>query len=137
LPAKNLLGVPWLVAFALQADGWILRTDIIWEKSSCLPESAKDRLTRSHEYIFLFSKTDDYYYDPDPIRELTGNEATWEEYEAARGRGFHDHKHDGHRGMMQRKNPGFRSVTHPLGRNCRTVWRSHSRGSTLLCSPRS
>ena len=63
LPAKNLLGIPWRVALALQADGWILRQDIIWHKPNPMPESVTDRCTKAHEYIFLFSKSPKYYYD--------------------------------------------------------------------------
>lgn len=66
---KQLLGIPWRVAFALQDTGYILRSEIIWYKTVCLPESVKDRPSRVHETIFLFSKTKDYYYDADAIRE--------------------------------------------------------------------
>lgn len=69
LKAKDLIGVPWKIAFALQADGWYLRTDIIWNKPNCQPESVKDRPTRSHEYVFLFSKSERYYYDWQAIME--------------------------------------------------------------------
>jgi len=63
LKPKDLIGVPWKLAFALQADGWYLRTDIVWNKPNCQPESVKDRPTRSHEFIFLFSKSERYHYD--------------------------------------------------------------------------
>ena len=66
---KNILGIPWRVAFALQDDGWILRQDIIWHKPNPMPESVKDRCTKSHEYIFLLSKTGKYYYDYKAIQE--------------------------------------------------------------------
>lgn len=69
LKPKDLIGVPWKLAFALQADGWYLRTDIIWNKPNCQPESVKDRPTRSHEYVFLFSKSERYYYDWQAIME--------------------------------------------------------------------
>lgn len=69
LKEKDLLGIPWRVAFALQDDGWYLRSDIIWAKGSPMPESVKDRPTRSHEYIFLLSKQSRYYYDADAIAE--------------------------------------------------------------------
>jgi site-specific DNA-methyltransferase (cytosine-N4-specific) len=69
LPAKNLIGIPWRVAFALQNDGWVLRSDIIWNKPNPTPESVPDRPTRAHEYIFLFSKSSSYFYDSDAIRE--------------------------------------------------------------------
>ena len=67
--AKNLLGVPWKVAFALQDAGWILRQDIIWHKPNPMPESVRDRCTKSHEYIFLFSKKAKYYFDNEAIKE--------------------------------------------------------------------
>lgn len=69
LPRKNLLGMPWRVAFALQADGWILRQDIIWNKPNPMPESVKDRCTKAHEYIFLLSKQAKYYFDNEAIKE--------------------------------------------------------------------
>jgi DNA modification methylase len=69
LKAKDLLGIPWMVAFALRADGWFLRCDIVWEKTNPMPESVRDRPTRSHEYIFLLSKSKKYYYDPESIKE--------------------------------------------------------------------
>lgn len=69
LKPKDLIGVPWKLAFALQADGWYLRTDIIWNKPNCQPESVKDRPTRSHEYLFFFSKSEKYYYDWQAIME--------------------------------------------------------------------
>ncbi len=69
LPPKNLLGVPWRVAFALQDDGWILRNDIIWAKPNGMPESVTDRLSTKHEHMFMFSKSPRYWFDLDPIRE--------------------------------------------------------------------
>lgn len=69
LPEKNLVGIPWRVAFALQDDGWILRSDIIWAKPNTMPESVKDRPTRSHEYLFLLSKSARYHYDAAAIAE--------------------------------------------------------------------
>lgn len=72
LKPKDLIGIPWKLAFALQRDGWYLRSDIIWHKPNCMPESVKDRPTRSHEYVFLFSKSERYYYNNDAIREENG-----------------------------------------------------------------
>lgn len=69
LKPKDLIGVPWKLAFALQESGWYLRSDIIWHKPNAMPESVKDRPTRSHEYIFLFSKKDNYYFDSNAIME--------------------------------------------------------------------
>lgn len=65
---KDLIGIPWMVAFALRADGWYLRSDVIWAKRNCMPESVKDRPTKSHEYIFLLAKSQKYYYDADAIK---------------------------------------------------------------------
>ena len=69
LKPKDLIGIPWRVAFALQADGWYLRQDIIWHKPNPMPESVTDRCTKSHEYIFLLSKSKSYYYDYEAIKE--------------------------------------------------------------------
>ena len=69
LKRKELIGIPWRVAFALQADGWYLRQDIIWSKPNPMPESVTDRCTKAHEYIFLLSKSPRYFYDADAIRE--------------------------------------------------------------------
>jgi DNA modification methylase len=69
LKPKDLIGIPWRVAFALQADGWYLRSDIIWHKPNPMPESVTDRPTRSHEHIFLLTKRDRYYYDHEAIKE--------------------------------------------------------------------
>jgi DNA modification methylase len=69
LKPKDLLGIPWRLAFALQADGWYLRADNIWYKPNCQPESVKDRPTRAHEYIFMFSKSERYFYDYDAAQE--------------------------------------------------------------------
>ena len=66
---KDLVGIPWMVAFALRADGWYLRQDIIWNKPNPMPESVKDRCTKSHEYIFLLSKSKKYYYDYEAIKQ--------------------------------------------------------------------
>lgn len=66
---KDLIGIPWMLAFALRADGWYLRQDIIWHKPNPMPESVKDRCTKSHEYIFMLSKSPKYYYDADAIKE--------------------------------------------------------------------
>lgn len=74
LKPKDLIGIPWMVAFALRADGWYLRQDIIWNKPNPMPESVNDRCTKSHEYIFLFSKSRKYYFDQESILEpVSGN----------------------------------------------------------------
>jgi site-specific DNA-methyltransferase (cytosine-N4-specific) len=69
LKPKDLIGVPWKVAFALQADGWYLRSDIIWHKPNAHPESVKDRPSRVHEYVFLLTQSEDYFYDHDAVKE--------------------------------------------------------------------
>ena len=69
LPPKNLIGIPWRVAFALQDDGWILRSDIIWHKPNPMPESVTDRCTKAHEYVFLLAKSERYFYDAAAIAE--------------------------------------------------------------------
>lgn len=73
LKDKDLIGIPWMVAFALRADGWYLRQDIIWAKPNPMPESVKDRCTKAHEYIFLLSKSPKYYYDYEAIKEPVSN----------------------------------------------------------------
>ena len=69
LKNKDLIGIPWMLAFALRADGWYLRQDIIWHKPNPMPESVKDRCTKAHEYIFLFSKKPQYFFDSEGIKE--------------------------------------------------------------------
>ena len=73
LKPKDLIGVAWMVAMALQLDGWYLRSDIIWHKPNCQPESVKDRVTVSHEYLFMFSKSENYYFDQEAIKETTAD----------------------------------------------------------------
>jgi DNA modification methylase len=71
LKEKDLIGIPWMLAFALRADGWYLRQDIIWHKPNPMPESVQDRCTKAHEYIFLLSKSQKYYYDYESIKEVS------------------------------------------------------------------
>jgi DNA modification methylase len=114
LKPKDLVGIPWRVALALQADGWYLRSDIIWHKPNAMPESVKDRCTKAHEYIFLLSKSKKYYYDADAIREpLSAHRAKQAGQKVEPGnrqRGSEGH-FDGHKWFMN-----------PLGRNKRSVW---------------
>ena len=90
LKPKDLLGIPWRLALALQQAGWYLRSDIIWHKPNAMPESVKDRPTRSHEYIFMFSKTEKYYYNHSAVREGNGRNrrSVWSVNTSASG-----HKH--------------------------------------------
>lgn len=76
LKAKDLIGIPWMLAFALRADGWYLRQDIIWAKPNPMPESVKDRCTKSHEHIFLLSKSPKYYFDAEAISEPIAGAST-------------------------------------------------------------
>lgn len=116
---KELLGLPWRVALALQADGWRLRSDIIWWKPNVLPESVTDRPTRAHEYVFLLTKHPGYFYDADAIREsfaestLTGSPM----HERKAGSAFVD----GVPGRG-RQNGGRVVMPNAAGRNARTVW---------------
>jgi DNA modification methylase len=88
LKPKDLMGVPWRVAFALQADGWWLRQDIIWAKPNPMPESVRDRCTKAHEYLFLLTKSERYYFDADAISEAVAEDTP---ARAERGRSD-DHK---------------------------------------------
>ena len=73
LKDKDLVGIPWMLAFAMRKDGWWLRQDIVWDKPNCMPESVQDRCTKSHEYLFLFSKSKSYFFDYKAIRSETSN----------------------------------------------------------------
>ena len=73
---KDLIGVPWMLAFALRRDGWYLRQDIVWNKSNCMPESVRDRCTKRHEFIFLLSKAPKYYFDAEAISEPIAGSST-------------------------------------------------------------
>lgn len=73
LKPKDLIGVPWRLAFSLQDDGWFLRSDVVWNKPNAMPESVKDRPVRSHEYLFMLTKSKSYYYDHEAIKEATGD----------------------------------------------------------------
>lgn len=121
----RLLGMPWRVALALVADGWILRSDIIWHKPNAMPSSVKNRPTTDHEYIFMFSKSSNYYYNADAIREP---HITFSENSKMRGGRNHFGKIKGT--PEEGKNSGnpnlhggrWDQAFHPLGRNKRTVW---------------
>lgn len=120
LKPKDLIGIPWRLAFALQADGWWLRSDCIWNKPNALPESVKDRPTKSHEYVFLLSKSRRYWYDADAIRQGFDPES---ERRSKRGRGK-DHKYTGDQraARAQTFHTDVRHCFNPKGRNRRTVW---------------
>ena len=121
----QLLGMPWRVALALVEDGWKLRSDVIWHKPNAMPHSAKTRPTHDHEYIFLFSKSDDYFYDADSIREP---HVTFSEHSKMRGGRNHLGKRNGtpevgkNGGNSNLHNGRWDQAFHPQGRNKRTVW---------------
>lgn len=125
---KNLNGIPWLLAFALKADGWILRQDIIWNKPNAMPEQTTDRCTKSHEYIFLLSKQRRYYFDataikepavgygPGDTRRRRGNSASF------RGGGAYTHdRAQNNSASVERKSHGL-TLNETGKRNRRSVW---------------
>lgn len=112
---KDMVPIPWMVAMALQADGWWLRSDIIWHKPNPMPESVRDRPTKAHEYLFLFAKGHNYYYDADAVRVKTGRESAWDEKRAVAARTSGNLTE----GKQAWKRPNY---THPSGRSLRTVW---------------
>lgn len=112
LKQKDLIGIPWMLAFALQADGWYLRSDIIWHKPNPMPESVTDRPTKAHEYIFLLSKRPRYYYDHEAVKEPGSTNSH------GGGRSGNQKKNviGGNSGLMNAKPAGDN------GRNRRSVW---------------
>ena len=114
---KNILGLPFEVAFALQYDGWCLRQDIIWQKPNVMPEPVKDRCTRNHEYIFLLTKSTDYYYDAKSIKEPVLEESI------KRSNRTTNHRNIGTKGITYEKNVNKnRFVSEDYMRNKRSVW---------------
>jgi DNA modification methylase len=114
LKAKDLIGIPWRVAFALQADGWYLRSDIIWHKPNPMPESVTDRPTKAHEYLFLLAKSERYYYDADAIAEPFSDKTQWTypqpDKAAAAGQTTNGTGASGLRAKPDRENRNRRSV---------------------------
>jgi len=119
LKPKDLVGIPWMVAFALRNDGWYLRSDIIWQKLNPMPESVRDRPTTAHEYIFFFTKSRRYFYDQDAVRE-PHQKSTKERIKHGLK---HTHPADANVAIppVNTKRMGER-FAHILGRNLRTVW---------------
>ena len=116
LKPKDLCGVPWRLAFALQDDGWYLRSDIIWAKSSCMPESVTDRPTRAHEYVFLLTRSPRYFFDQEAVREADHGKNSGNKDRQYRGdRGGSDTT-GSHQGMCVPWTAGS-------GRNIRDVWK--------------
>lgn len=140
LKEKDLVGIPWMVAFALRSDGWYLRSDIIWHKPNCMPESIKDRPSRCHEYVFLLSKSPRYYYDHEAIKEPASesfiSDSRWKTgstpendkgfKNSAKFDGKNALKQDGHGrrhgGFNARWDEGERTGSVPETRNKRDVW---------------
>lgn len=128
LKEKDLIGVPWMTAFALRADGWYLRNDLIWEKPNALCESVRDRFTKTHEYVFMMAKSKRYYFDQGAVKEPAKPETASRygyAFGGAKAELLTAEEADG---------PGTR--LHPIGqrkkvsdgkRNCRTVWRINTR----------
>jgi DNA modification methylase len=127
LKPKDLVGIPWRVAFALQADGWWLRQDIIWHKPNPMPESVRDRCTKAHEYVFLLTKSERYYYDAEAVKEAgsTSSAAAWYRRNAVRnekpaGASTLDGNLNHQSGLRR---PGWQQVSAAeQGRNRRSVW---------------
>jgi DNA modification methylase len=121
LKPKDLVGMPWRVAFALQADGWYLRSDVIWSKPNPMPESVTDRPTKSHEYIFLFSKSERYFYDAKAIAEpcVCTNLRNFTDGGKDKQRG-HGKRHAGFNGRYSERLHKEGGV--PTTRNRRDVW---------------
>lgn len=120
LKPKDLIGIPWMLAFALRADGWYLRQDIIWHKPNPMPESVKDRCTKAHEYVFMFSKSKYYYYDSVAVAEKAVETSI---------KKFTDNGHDKQRGHGRRHagfNGRYAETLEVNGvtatRNRRSVW---------------
>jgi DNA modification methylase len=115
LKPKDLVGIPWRVAFALQADGWWLRSDIIWAKPNPMPESVTDRPTKAHEYLFLMAKSERYFYDGEAVREPVAPSQVGRVREDAIGGASHVERGQHSPGGVYRSDNG-------CGRNRRSVW---------------
>ncbi|MEO6601497.1 MAG: site-specific DNA-methyltransferase [Polyangiaceae bacterium] len=123
LKPKDLIGIPWMVAFALRNDGWYLRQDIVWHKPNPMPESVQDRCTKAHEYVFLLSKSERYYFDAEAVQEESVDpKGSAARYQSAFGGAKSE-------ALVDANATGVGSRTHPIGmrefdgmRNRRSVW---------------
>lgn len=120
IKVKDLIGIPWRVAFALQADGWYLRQDIIWQKPNPMPESVRDRCTKAHEYIFLLSKSERYFFDSEAMKEpatsnASGTAASFKRNGSKREQTIPGQAYGTHR-------PEREDVAYNKTRNRRSVW---------------
>ena len=116
LKPKDLIGIPWMLAFALRADGWYLRQDIIWSKPNPMPESVRDRCTKAHEYVFLLSKSERYFIDPEGMQEKAIGGTPGNTKPTKGGRAYEDGARE-HRTAANLHNVGARET-----RNRRSVW---------------
>ena len=127
LKPKDLIGIPWRVALALQADGWYLRSDVIWSKPNPMPESVTDRPTRAHEYLFVLTKRERYFWDQEAVREKTGRKRRRMRFHRRTGpdpvrwsgnSGGDADQLKVYAGVAKKKG----GHAHPNGRNLRSVW---------------
>lgn len=127
---KDIIGIPFRVAFTLQADGWILRQDIVWEKNNCMPESVKDRFTKCHEYIFLLTKNKNYFFEQQ-FEPFSPNTDTWYRRELREGKQYNvkkPYKGNTPYATVKAQNPSdtkrriLESMKTSKGRNMRSVW---------------
>ena len=110
IKTKDLIGIPWMVAFALRTDGWFLRQDIIWHKPNTMPERVKDRCTKAHEYIFLLSKAQKYYYNQASIMEKVENKGVPRKFRDAKEHNACTKRNDNGRMYFPKENRNKRSV---------------------------
>ena len=128
LKPKDLAGIPWRVALAMQDDGWFLRSDVVWQKPSAMPESAADRPTRDHEYVFLLTKEATYHYDADAVRTpLKAKTLTTYTSRRQAGRNYLDPRSQDKATNFGRscptRKPRVNATGDAVGANLRTVWR--------------
>jgi len=123
LPNKNLMGMPWRVAFALQAAGWYLRRDVIWEKSNPLPESTRDRPVTAHEYLFLLSRNARYFYDCEAVRKPSGTASKPACLIPNPKRGQRLERNRSNELLADRMRPMRARYSNPAGHHLRSVWR--------------
>lgn len=123
-PAKNLMGIPWRTALALQDDGWILRNDIIWSKPNAMPESVTDRLSTRHEHLFMLSKSRTYWFDLDPIRETYDGDRTPTRRARTPREGWKENSAPAPWSVQTnlQATGGRHTIGHELGRNPGDVW---------------
>jgi DNA modification methylase len=132
---KDLIGIPWMVAFSLRKEGWYLRSDIVWAKPNVMPESVTDRPTKAHEYVFLLSKSERYFYDADAIREPHASSYSRDAIAKAGqiggarpvGNNFSKESRRKDGATTPRTRAERAALLNPLGRNARSVWTIHTK----------